>query len=76
MGSPLSPEFANYFVETFDNAPLKPNIWCRYVEESFVVCPHDEVTLDGFLKYPNDIHPNIQFTMKRELEGRIPFLDP
>ena len=31
--------------------------------------------MEEFLNHLNSIHPNIQFTMEKEIEGQLPFLD-
>ena len=42
MGSPLSPVVANIFMEKFEegtlkSADLKPTMWRRYVDDTFVL---------------------------------------
>ena len=80
MGSPLSPVVANLFMEAFEtealeNAPLKPTVWLRYVDDTLVVWPHGPHTLADFLQHLNNTHPKIKFTMEVENEGKLPFLD-
>nr|XP_060617816.1 uncharacterized protein LOC132767173 [Anolis sagrei ordinatus] len=80
MGSPLSPVIANFYMEHFEEQALetatkKPTIWFRYVDDTFTIWSHGEEELSRFLDHLNSIHPNIQFTMEKENEGRLPFLD-
>ncbi|KAK5648206.1 hypothetical protein RI129_003099 [Pyrocoelia pectoralis] len=80
MGNPLSPVIANFYMEKFESialesAVLKPKIWYRYVDDTFVIWNHGLDSLHLFLKHLNNIHPNIQFTMECEINGRLPFLD-
>jgi hypothetical protein len=80
MGSPLSPVIANLFMETFEQealelAPLKPKLWKRYVDDTFVVWPHGRESLDQFLNHLNSLHSSIKFTMEIEENNQIPFLD-
>ncbi|KAK7864163.1 hypothetical protein R5R35_004079 [Gryllus longicercus] len=80
MGSPLSPVVANLFIGAFEeqaleNAPLKPTLWLRYVDDTFVIWPHGSENLQTFLAHLNSIHPRIRFTMETELHGQLPFLD-
>ena len=53
MGSPLSPVVANLFMEAFEeraleSATLKPRLWVRYVDDTFVLWPHGEDELEKF----------------------------
>ena len=80
MGSPLSPIVANLYMEAFEERALKsavqrPRVWLRYVDDTFVIWPHGEDELDTFHNHLNNQHPSIQFTMEKESNGRIPFLD-
>ena len=78
MGSPVSPVVANLYMENFErraltSAPRPPNIWFRYVDDTFTVLHHDDI--GNFTDHINSIDPNIQFTIEPESEGRMPFLD-
>jgi hypothetical protein len=80
MGSPLSPAVANLFMEHFEekalnSAPLRPKVFLRFVDDTFIVWPHGVETLKDFLAHMNSQHPNIVFTMEMESDGRLPFLD-
>ena len=80
MGSPLSPVIANFFMEQFEQliletAPLKPKAWYRYVDDTFVIWNHGEKELEVFFKHLNSGNKNIQFTMEKERDGQLPFLD-
>lgn len=80
MGSPLSPVVANLFMGAFEeqaleNAHLKPSLWLRYVDDTFVIWPHGTDSLGTFLAHLNNIHPRIKFTMETEQNGQLPFLD-
>ena len=80
MGSPLSPIIANIFMENFEekaleSAPLQPRLWLRYVDDTFIIWPHDRHHLKDFLNHLNSQHPDITFTMEIEQHNSIPFLD-
>ncbi|XP_046397729.1 uncharacterized protein LOC124164448 [Ischnura elegans] len=80
MGSPLSPVIADIYMERFDQMAIgsydkKPKLWLRYVDDTFVICPHGPEELQSFLKHVHSQHPAIQFTMEMEKDRRIPFLD-
>jgi hypothetical protein len=80
MGSPLSPVIANFFKEDFEKKAIeqaahKPLCWFRYVDDTFITWPHRQEKLAEFLYNLNGLHNNIQFTMEKEEEGYLPFLD-
>ncbi|XP_068083584.1 uncharacterized protein [Anabrus simplex] len=80
MGSPLSPVIANFYMEFFEEEALqtavnKPSCWFRFVDDTFVIWGHGEEALDGFLTHLNSIHPRIQFTVEKEKDGELAFLD-
>uniref|UniRef100_A0AAR5QKP0 Reverse transcriptase domain-containing protein n=1 Tax=Dendroctonus ponderosae TaxID=77166 RepID=A0AAR5QKP0_DENPD len=80
MGIPLSPVVANLFMEKFEEtalstAPLKPTIWYRYVDDTFMLWRLGRESLDIFLDHLNKRHPDIQFTMEVEQNHQLAFLD-
>jgi hypothetical protein len=80
MGSPLSLVIANFYMEDFEKnaieqATHKPVCWFRYADDTFVIWPHDQGKLENFLNHLNELHNNMQFTMEKEQEGHLPFLD-
>lgn len=80
MGSPLSPVIANLFMEdievrALESTTLKPKLWLRYVDDTFVIWTHGRNKLDEFLSHLNNIHSKIQFTMEVESLNQLPFLD-
>ncbi|XP_046397683.1 uncharacterized protein LOC124164403 [Ischnura elegans] len=81
MGSPLSPAIANFYMENFEkqalnSAPLKPKCFFRYVDDTFLIWPHGkDLALDLFFAHMNSQHPSIKFTMEKETNGQLPFLD-
>jgi hypothetical protein len=50
-------------------------LWLHYVDDIFVVWPHDPEQLQNFLSHLNSLRPAIQLTMEIESNGAIPFLD-
>ena len=78
MGSPLSPVLANIYVEYFEemafgSTSLKPSTWLRYVDDSFILWPHQE-DVQILLDHVNSIRPYIPFTMEKEQDNKLPFL--
>ena len=53
----------------------KPTLWLRYVDDVFTIWPHGDQSLGEFLEHLNSRSPAIQFTMKKESEKKIAFLD-
>ena len=81
MGSPLGPTLANIFMSYYEdkwlsNCPndFKPILYKRYVDDSFLLFK-DESHIAKFQEYLNSQHPNIKFTVERENNGSLPFLD-
>lgn len=80
MGSPLSSIITNLLMEYFEtkaieSSPLKPKLWKRYVDETYIIWPHEKDKLDIFLKHLNNQSDSIQFTMEVEENCSLPFLE-
>jgi len=80
MGSPISPAIANIYMADFEEkaltkAYLKPKLWLRYVDDTFVIWTHGRKELGSFVEYLNSIHESIKFTMELETNHSLPFLD-
>ena len=78
--SPLSPAVANLYMEAFEKQTLeaalwRPAFWVRYVDDVFAIWPHDTQSLDEFLGHLNSQKTAIQFTMEKEEDGKIAYLD-
>ena len=79
MSSPLSPVLANIYMEYFkemalESTSLKPSIWLRDIDDTFILWPHQE-DVQTLLDHVNSIRPSIQFTMKKEQDNKLLFLD-
>ena len=80
MGNPLSPIVVNIYMEFFEemalqSAMVKPKMWLRYVDDTFVIWSGDKEELSMFQQHLNSLRPSIQFTMEGESDGQLPFLD-
>ncbi|XP_028407835.1 uncharacterized protein LOC114530413 [Dendronephthya gigantea] len=78
MGSPVSAVIANLVMEDVEqralaSSPVKPLFWKRYVDDVASAVNKNEI--DNLLKHLNSIEPSIQFTVERESEGKLAFLD-
>ena len=58
-----------------ETTKLKPTMWRRYVDDTFVLWPHSTEQLEKFHKHLNNQHPQIQFTKVVEKDNQINFLD-
>ena len=81
MGSPLVPALANIFMCSFENKwfkdcphSLKPVLYRRYVDQILVMFSSLDQA-EKFKKYLSSKHPNIKFSLEKENEGRLAFLD-
>ena len=78
MGSPLSPALANIFVgfhesRLFDNT-VKPGVYFRFVDDTFAIFG-SELDCDHFKGKLNLLHPALKFTVEREQNNSLNFLD-
>ena len=79
MGSPLLPVLVYIYMEYFEemasgSTSLKPSLWLRYVDDTFILWPHQE-DIQILLYHVNLIRSFIQFTMEKEQDNTLPFLD-
>ena len=78
MGSSVSVVLAELFMQSveekiFENAPCRPLIWKRYLDDIFCILPRDMV--DSFFNHINCQNQHIKFTVELEENKSIPFLD-
>ena len=79
MGSPVSAEVANCFMEYFEHGALTsavnpPRSWKRYVDDTFVILQQSQK--EEFLQHINSVDPSIKFTTEEPRDdGSMPFLD-
>lgn len=78
MGSPLGPSLANIFVG-FHEALLfsrinRPPMYHCYVDDTFFLF-NDEGEADSFLTVLNSVHPSLKFTVEKESNCCLSFLD-
>ena len=77
--SPLGPVLANLFMAIHEKDWLKscnsaPIFYRRYVDDIFCLVKN-ETEANSFLTYLNSKHANIKFTIEREKDKKLPFLD-
>ena len=77
MGSPLGPILANIFMGHLEASIADnklPILYDRFVDDTFSVfnCESDA---EVFLNELNALHAKCRFTMEREVNGQLPFMD-
>lgn len=77
MGSKLSPLLADVFMSDLEvelqKEKLFPRVWWRYVDDIFAIVK--ERYLPQIIDLLNSRHRSIKFTVEREIDGKLPFLD-
>ena len=73
MSSPLSLVLANIYMDYVEEIPSESRS-LRYVNDMFLLWPHQE-DVQTLLDHVNSILPFIQFTMEKEQDNKLPFLD-
>ena len=81
MGSPLSATLANIFLcfherKLIDEFPLtfKPQFYRRYIDDTFIIFDNANQA-NEFLRYMNNKHPKMEFTIEMERDNKLLFLD-
>ena len=54
---------------------LQHKIWKRYIDDTFVIWPHNNSSLQEFLTHINGLQDKIKFTMEIENNNSIAFFD-
>ena len=77
MGSQLGPLLANMFMCSLEERLVKqkqtPPFYQQFVDDT-ITNQSSMKSAEEFLSTLNNWHPSIQFTMKIEVEGKLPFL--
>jgi hypothetical protein len=80
MGNKLGPIIADIFMDDFETKHMPELIklgvlyWIRFVDDTFVVIKNKEQA-DKILEFLNSQHKTIKFTMEKEVNNSINFLD-
>ena len=80
MGSPLLPAAANLYMESLKEAAissevLQPNLWVRYVDDTFVIWTHRQEKLHWFHQHLNNQPTNTpasNLPWKRRVDANWP----
>ncbi len=79
MGTRAASTIANLTMGDFEEKHvytyhLKPLIWCRFIDDNFMLWNPGLKALQEFVKHPNSCHPTLKFTFEYS-EVSIPMLD-
>ena len=63
----MTPSYASLFMRKLEqpateDAPFKPYVWLRFIDDIFMVWTEGEDNLKTFLHHLNCTHPTIKFT--------------
>jgi len=74
MGSPPAPYFANIWLSKYDPAIMdSAKLYDRYMDDILRTIHVSQI--DNKLAEINLLHDKLKFTMEKEVEGQLPFLD-
>ena len=78
MGSPVSVVLAEMMMQKIEDqienhSFFTPKLWRRYVDDIICILPKEQV--ESYLIHINSINSNIQFTVEKEENNTLPFLD-
>jgi hypothetical protein len=77
IGCPLSPILAEVFMNQLEKGIMRkewrPRFYRRYVDDIIAIVPRGQG--EKILEEMNKMHKSIEFTIEKEKEGKIPFLD-
>ena len=77
MGTPMAVNYANIFLDNFENKMLveyqqkkkvRPIVWWRYIDDVFLIWHDDEESLKDFLKFCDEYSDNHKMKSKIKFE--------
>ena len=80
MSSPLAPILDNIFMGFYESKWLneyilnKPNFYLRYVDDILAAFDNEQDSLN-FKNFLNNRHPSIKFTIEKQINHSIAFVD-
>ena len=82
MGAPTSSILSEFYLQHLEttniyNTLLEHNIvgYFRYVDDILIIYNHNKTKIEGLLKCFNTLHPKLEFTIEKETDEKINFLD-
>ena len=83
MGTPMAVNYANIFLDKFENEmlnayeekhKLRPSIWIRYIDDIFLIWKGTKEELVNFITEINTVHESIKFDVNYSTSN-VNFLD-
>jgi len=78
ISGPIAGIYLHWFERTYifnGTCEFKPHFWKRMRDDIIIVWKQGDVEFDRFYWYLMGIEPRIKFTMEREKNGILPFMD-
>jgi hypothetical protein len=84
MGSSLGPVAASIFMAHFESMALResaligicvPSLFLRFVDDILIYWKHSENDFSHFIRFINELRPTIRFSVERQVNNKLPFLD-
>jgi hypothetical protein len=82
MGAPTSSIFSELYLQFLENSTIYNLLlnhdivgYFRYVDDILIVCDKRKTNIDTLLEGLNNISPKLKFTIEKEVEQKINFLD-
>ena len=78
MGGPVSSTTAEIYMQSYERSAITtalhpPKIWERFVDGLYSILKRTH--LENFFHHINNLHQNIKFTMEKESNGELAFLE-
>ena len=78
MGGPASSIAAEIYMQAYERTAITtalhpPKVWEQFVDDVYSILKRTH--LENFFHHINNLHQNIKFTMKKESNGELAFLD-
>ena len=78
MGGPASSTTAEIYMQAYERTAITtalhpPKVWERFVDDVYSILKRTH--LENFFHHINNLHQNIKFTMEKESNGELAFLD-
>jgi len=67
IGTKCAPSYAIIFMDYLESRflrsqNLEPIVWCRFIDDIFMIWPHNRQELNSFMAHLNQFHDSIKFT--------------